>query len=233
MGPTRFPFGQALGFQNQFNFTNGPAVSGTAGNISGTASPNVTLGNLFYVNNTGSLAITSFVLDDTANRLTQYEGKTFRVFILDTGSTVFANAGNLFMNGTDNLAGQNNSVEFMFSRGSFYELDRSLITRNEALAVTLGSASAINVDGVKLVTVTGTAATSYIIAFSGGQVGQTIVVNAVGTSGVNHYVTDNGNIAMAGTGDYCINVSGSYQFTKVNATLWKMLHIGTTGIAAV
>ena len=229
--PSRWPYGSALGFQNNFNF-NG-ALSGTAGNISGSATPNVTLGNLFYANNTGSLAITSFVLDDTANRLTQYEGKTFRVFILDTGSTVFANAGNLFMNGTNNLAGQNNSVEFMFSRGNFYELDRSYITRNEALSVTIGSAGSVTVDGVGLVVVTGTAATSVVRSFSGGQVGQTVILTAVGTAGVNHYVDNLGNLKMAGTAMYAINVSGSYQFTKVNASIWKMLHIGTLGIADI
>lgn len=233
MGPTRFPYGQALGFVNQFNFTQGPTTTGTAGNISGTATPDVTLGNLFYVNNTGNLQITSFTLQDTANRIAQYEGKTFRVFILDTGSTTFANAGNLFLNGTNNMAGQNNSIEFMFSRGNFYELDRSYINRTEALAVTIGSAGSINVDGASLVVVTGTAATSVVRSFSGGQVGQTVILTAVGTGGVNHYVDNVGNIAMAGTGMYAINVSGSYQFTKVAANLWKMLHIGTTGIANV
>jgi len=133
MGPTRFPYGQALGFQNQFGFTVGPAGSGTAGLISGSTAPNVTLGGLFYLNNTGTLVIQNLLLDDTANRINQYEGKIVKLFILDTGSTVFSNGGALFMAGTNNLFGQNNSIDFMFSRGNWYETNRSEITRNEII----------------------------------------------------------------------------------------------------
>ena len=226
MGPTRFPYGQALGFQNQFSFTNGPVTSGTAGNISGTATPNVTLGNLFYVNNTGSLQITSFVLDDTANRITSYEGKTFRVFVLDTGSTSFANAGNLFLSGTDNLAGQNNTIEFMFSRGNFFELNRSYITRNGVSTVLMGANSSANVDGVSLLILNNTGSvTTPLFALSGGQVGQEVNVIASGSNA--NTILSGGNIFQAITNATLVNASGMYKLIKVNATSWRLQAVGS------
>lgn len=239
MGPTRFPFGQALGFANHF-YTNrgiggvaaGLQVAGTAGDISGSTAPDVTIGQLFYVNNTGPLTITNFLLQDTANRVGQYEGKLIRIFFLDTGTQI-DNAGSLFLMGTDNLRGANSQLELMFSRGSWYETDRSRPNRTEVTTATLGSANSVNVDGVRVLFVLGTAATSYIRALSGGQVGQEVTIMSAGSSGVNHYVDSGGNIIMITTNAYAINASGAYKFIKRNNSTWTMLHIGSTGIANV
>lgn len=239
MGPTRFPFGQAWGFANQF-YTNkgvggvaaGLQVAGTAGDISGQTAPDVTIGGLFYTNNTAALTLTNFVLQDTANRLAQYEGKVIRVFFLDT-ATQIANAGALVLQGTDNLIGANNQIELMFSRGSWFETDRVRLNRTEVNNYTIGSAGSINVDGVRVAIVTGTAATSVVFAFSGGQVGQEITLMNNGSSGVNTFVSTGGNIAFITTNLYAINASGAYKFIKKNNTTWLMLHIGSTGIANV
>ena len=235
-GPYRQPYGDALGFSNHFQFSNAPVASGTAGLFtSGDTTPDVTVGQLFIANNTSATVISYFDLQGYAYKAADYSGKQITVMVIDNGSTSFANAGQLYLQNTGSatIGTQPAFYKFVQLNSAWYEVESSKINRTFVQNLTLGSASSINVDGTSLVVVTGTAATSYIKSFSGGYIGQTVVVNAVGTSGVNHYVTDNGNIAMAGTGDYCLNVSGTYQFTKITATRWSMLHIGTTGIADV
>lgn len=239
MGPTRFPFGQALGFANQFYTNRGVGgvaanlqVAGTAGDISGQTAPDVTIGQLFYVNNTAPLTITNFLLADTANRNSQYEGKLIRIFILDTGTQI-DNAGNLFLAGTDNLRGSNSQLELMYSRGSWFETDRARVNRTEVQNYTIGSAGSINVDGVRVAILTGTAATSIVRAFSGGQVGQEITLMNNSSSGLGVFVDTGGNIAFITTNLYAVNASGAYKFIKKNNTTWLMLHIGSTGIANV
>ena len=228
MGPQRYPFGSALGFQNQFLYTVGPTGSGTAGLISGSTAPNVTLGGLFYLNNTGTLVIQNLLLDDTANRIASYEGKIVKLFILDTGSTVFSNGGALFMAGTNNLFGQNNSIDFMFSRGSWYETGRSLITRNEVITYAANVGSSVNVDGVRVVKVNNTGATTTsVIAFSGGQVGQEVSLMLVGSNAAR--VLEGGNIFIGLTNAVLINASGVYKFMKFDTAGWRTLAISSGG----
>ena len=222
--PSRWPYGQALGYQNQFSF-NG-ALSGTSGLVSGSTAPNVTLGGLFYLDNTGTLVIQNLLLDDTANRLTQYEGKIVKLFILDTGSTVFSNGGALFMAGTDNLFGQNNSIDFMFSRGNWYETGRSLITRNEVFTYAANIGSSVNVDGVRVIKVNNTGATTTsVIAFSGGQVGQEISLMLVGSNAAR--VLEGGNIFIGLTNAMLISASGVYKFMKFDTAGWRALAISS------
>lgn len=235
-GPFRQPYGSAMGFANQFQFTVGPAVSGTAGLItSGDTTPDVTIGDLFIINNTSATVISYFDMQAYSYKAADYQGKMIKLMVVDNGSTTFANAGQLYTQGTGLSTIGTNPAFYTFVQlnSSWYEFESSKINRSVVQNLTIGSGGSINVDGVQFLTVTGTAAASYIVAFSGGQIGQTVIVNAVGTGGVNHYVSANGNIGMAGTGTYCLNVSGTYQFTKINATRWSMLHIGTTGIANV
>ena len=236
-GPYRQPYGDALGFANHFQFSNAPVASGTAGLFtSGDTTPDVTVGQFFIANNTSATVISYFDMARYAEKSADYSGKKITVMIVDNGSTSFANAGQMYLanTGPATIGTQPAFFTFVQFNSAWYEIESTRINRTvNQLSVTIGSASSINVDGTSFVTVAGTAATSYIKSFSGGQIGQTVIVNAVGTSGVNHYVTDNGNIAIAGTGDYALNVSGTYQFTKITAARWSMLHIGTTGIADV
>jgi len=184
------------------------------------------LGGLFYVNNTGSLTITNLILDDTANRLTQYEGKVVKIFILDTGSTTFANAGALFLAGTDNLFGQNNSIELMQSRGNWYELGRSYVTRNEVVTYAANVGSSVNVDGVRVIKVNNTGATTTALsAFSGGQVGQEVSLMLVGSNAAR--VLEGGNIFIGLTNAMLISASGVYKFMKFDNATWRALAISS------
>ena len=220
--PTRFPYGNALGFQNQFSFTVGPSLSGTAGNISGNATPNVTNGNLFYVNNTGSLAITSLLLDDTGNRLTQYEGKIIRIFCLDTGSTTISA---ISPSGSILNMGQNSNIDLMFSRGSWF-LNDGANTFSTQTYIT-NAQSSINVNGVSLAFLNNTGGTTNsIIGLSGGVIGQEVSFALVGSNAVRFI---SGNMVMTQTNAVLINASGLYKAVKVLANEWRMVAINSGG----
>jgi len=220
--PTRSPYGTALGFQNQFSFTVGPTASGTAGNISGNATPNVTLGNLFYVNNTGSLVITSLLLDDTGNRLTQYEGKIIRIFCLDTGSTTISATA---PSGSILNMGQNSNIDLMFSRGSWF-LNDGANTFSTQTYIT-NAQSSINVNGVSLAFLNNTGGTTNsIIGLSGGVIGQEVSFALVGSNAVRFI---SGNMVMTQTNAVLINASGLYKAVKVLANEWRMVAINSGG----
>lgn len=237
MGPTRFPYGQAYGFANQFYSNKGVTVgaglqvAGTAGDISGQTSPDVTVGDLFYVNNTAALTITNFTLLDTANRAGNYEGKVIRVFFLDT-ATQIANAAPLFLTKTDNLAvgagGGNSYIELMQSRGTWYETSRSQPNRSEVTNTVMTTASSYNVDGIRVLFLQNTGSiTRPVSAFSGGQVGQIIYVMRADSNAMT--VQTGGNIIIAGTNSFVLNPSGVYQFIKRNGTTWNMIYQSTAG----
>ena len=228
MGPTRYPEGSAHGFVNQFNYR-----GTTAGNITGSATPNVTLGDLFYANNTDVLTITNFILDDTANRAVNYEGKLIRVFFLDTATRI-ANAAPLFLNGTDNLAvgqgGGNSYLELMYSRATWYETNRSTPNRSDVQSYSVGPASSINVDMTKVALVLNTGSvTKFISAFSGGQIGQHLTLVNAGSNVI--VVQTGGNILLVGTNAFLVNASGAYEFVRASGSLWRMITIGTLGNA--
>lgn len=233
--PTRFPYGQALGFSNQFRTYGGSTVAGnTAGNISGSATPNVSSGELFYTNNTAAVTITHFELDNYARLAPDYEGKIITVVFLDT-ATQLANSGRLFLSSTNNLVGANNNITLMHSRSGWYELNRSYVNRTEAQVYTINGSSSINVDGVSLAIISNTGAgTTKISALSGGQVGQTVYLTMnTATSVITLVLAYVGNIQfplLAQSNAMLIDTGAVYGFTKVSATRWYAHYAGTAGV---
>ena len=228
MGPTRFPYGEALGFINNFNYRS------TTANLlaQADATPDVTLGELFYTNNTASTTITHFDLQDYGNRQANYEGKRITVIFLDN-STRLANAGRLFLSGTDNLVSRDatsiHGITLMHSRSGWYELSRHTTNRDQVLTLTINANSSANVDGVSLLILNNTGATTTsLIALSGGQVGQEVSIVQQG-SNVTRILTNLGNIFMPATGAVIINPSGVYRAVKVDGTTWRLLAIGSGG----
>lgn len=228
MGPTRFPNGQALGYVNNFNYR-----STTANLISvGDATPDVTIGELFYTNNTTNTIITHFDLVDYANRAASYEGKRITVFFLDN-STQLANAGRLFLSGTNNLINRDatsiHGITLIHSRSGWYELGRHITNRNQVLTLAINVSSSANVDDVSLLVLNNTGGTTTsLISLSGGQVGQEISIVQQG-SNATRILTNVGNIYMAATGAVLINASGVYRAVKVDGTSWRLLSVGSSG----
>lgn len=234
MAPTRHPYGQALGFVGHFQFTNGPVLSGTAGLFTQSdTTPDVTLGGMFIANNTGATTITYFDLQSYTSKAPDYSGKQIRVWVLDNGSTQFANSGQMFLQGTNNLAtfaGAIGMYEFVFLNSAWYQTGAALQNRNEVLQTTLTAASSVAVDGVKVLLLNNTGSvTRPISAFSGGQVGQTIQVSLVGSNPVRFVAS--ATLILVGTNAFVTSASGLYQFTKVSATEWRLLTATTLGIS--
>ena len=217
MGPTRFPYGTARGFVNQFNYR-----GTTAGDISNSTTPNVTLGDLFYTNNATGTVITNFVLDDTANRIAEYQGKVITVVFLDA-NTQIDNAGALQLVGTNNLLGQNNSITLRYDRGNWFETSRATPNRTEAAAVNVGgTATSINADGREFIALVGTGgAANTIASISGGQVAQRITLR-VASGGANVLISSAGNIWIGGTNAVTLLSSGVYDLMKVNSAQWSL-----------
>lgn len=128
MGDTRFKNGLAYGpYANFF---------ATTANVFAQAdsSPDVSLGNLFFSNNTTNTTITNFDLQappgDTSTTYHQvYEGKVIRVIFLDD-STRLVNGGQLILTGSEGLQGANNSLELLYHNSSWIEFNRSYNANN-------------------------------------------------------------------------------------------------------
>ena len=225
MGPTRFPYGVGVGFDNNF------AYRGTTANLitQSDATPDVTVGSLFYTNNTDNTTITHFDLQDYANRAASYEGKIITVFFLDN-STRLANAGRLFLAGTNDLLSRDatsiHGLTLMFSRSGWYELQRHIPNRNEVLTLAINANSSADVNDVRLLILNNTGGTTTaLIALSGGQVGQIVSVISQGSNA--NVIKGGGNIYMVVTDGVAVNASGVYQIQKVSATSWRMLGVGS------
>lgn len=247
--PTRYPFGIALGFENQFNNYGkggiGQQLAGqqyecvTAGLLAQmSTAPDVSFGSLFYTNNTGATTITNFTQTWTgrAGALTASgqtdtsgpppEGKLITIIFLDN-STQLANAGNLVLAGTDNLAGANHAITLIGSNGKWIEIERSKNTTAQVTTFSIGTATSINANDVSLAFITGTATPVQVKAISGGQVGQIITMVGLGSSGISAYAMTGGNINIVGTNSFLIPNSGALQFIKINGSLWNMYEVGT------
>jgi len=229
MYPSRTPYGSALGFVNQFNYR-----GTTAGDISGQTTPNVTNGELFYVNNTGAVNITNFILDNTANNLVNYEGKVIRVFSLNSSTTI-ANAGSIFLQGSSQLASANAFTDLMHSRGNWFEVGGGVPSRSDFVAVLLGTAGGVTIDnGTKVVLFQGVSGAQQIKAISGGYIGQTVTFaspTALNTGGITVQLMTGGNLVFVGTNAFEISTNAAIQFIKTSASRW--LFIGPSTGASI
>ena len=234
-GPTRFPYGEAWGFQNQFSFSQGPVVSGTAGLFTQSdLTPDVTIGQLFIANNTGATTITYFDLQNYAYKAAEYSGKEITVMVIDNGSTTFANAGQLVLGGTDNLA--NNAgypafYQFVHFNSTWYQIDSFKGSRSEVTTFVTNVQSSLNMNGVRVAILNNTgSSTNTIIGLSGGQIGQEITFMLQGSNAV-RLVT--GNMTIVGTNAVLINASGMYKFIKhTDNVTWRAMTINSAGWSA-
>ena len=128
MGDTRWKHGLAYGPYANF-FANTANVFSQAD-----GTPDVTLGNLFYSNNTSNTTITHFDLqappgDTSATYHQSYEGKSIKVVFLDD-STRLVNGGRLILTGSEGLQGANNYIELFYHNSSWIECGRSYNNNN-------------------------------------------------------------------------------------------------------
>ena len=218
MGPTRFPQGEALGFVNNFNYR-----STTAGLFAqADTTPDVTLGQIFYTNNTQDTVITHFDLQDYANRAANYEGKLITVFFLDDSSRL-ANGGRMFLAGSDDLLGANHSITLMHSRSAWYEMSRSRPAQNSDFATTFvaaGSSAFTVSQQTKYIIFQGTAATILAGISGPSYIGQRISILQT-TGGITLQVKSDANIALPGTNALVYSSPRAIEFVRV-AGSWML-----------
>lgn len=229
-GPFRQPYGSAIGFANQFSFFHSPASSGTSGLLLfNDSTPDVTLGELFIANNTSLTTITYFDLQQYAYKAAEYSGKMIRILVVDNGSTQFANSGQLFLSGTDNLstAGANTPAlyEFVHFNSSWYQTGFKT-NRAEMTLFATNVGSSLNVNGVRFAVLNNTGGTTNsIISFSGGQVAQELSFVLRGSNAVR--IIGGGNIFMVGTNALLLDASGLYKAIKVDTMNWRLMAINS------
>lgn len=213
--PSRFPYGRARGFVNNFNYR-----SSTAGLIASTdATPDVTDGGLFYTNNASATTITYLDLLSYANKAADYEGKEVTLFFLDSNTSI-ANGGQMFLSGTANAFQATESITLMHSRSGWYEMQRSRVNRTDMGTVNVGGTVGLNVDFRRVIQLVATGgATNTVASISGGQVGQqTTIFNRSG--GANVVINSAGNIFIGGTNAVTLLSNQYYSLLKVDSSQW-------------
>ena len=218
MGPTRTPYGEALGFVNNFNYR-----GDTAGLFAqADTTPDVTTGQLFYTNNTQDTVITHFDLLDYANRSVNYEGKVITVFFLDNSSRL-ANGGRLFLQGSDDLLGENHSITLMHSRSGWYEINRSRPNQNGEFGSTFvlaGSAAFSVTRDTRFINFAGTAATILAGLSGPSYIGQRITILQT-TGGISLQVKSDAALALPGTNALVYTSPRAIEFVRV-AGSWML-----------
>ena len=121
-GDTRFKNGLALGPYNNFFATSANVF------VENDTTPDVTLSSLWFSNNTTNTAITNFDLTvvggGAASNAGAFEGKLLRVVLLDD-STSLINGARLVLQGSNNLAGLNNTIDLLYHNSAWVEFGRS------------------------------------------------------------------------------------------------------------
>jgi len=230
----RIRYGYALGREN--NFYTGVAgqkgyLAGTDGLLAqGNTSPDVTLGNLFYTNNSGATTITSFQLNhpsvgklttagSAANLAGLFEGKVINLVFLDSNTTLSGSSLALQGDGGFNTGG---AISLLYHASSWYEFHRSNPYKNNSF--TQGGSSSINANFANTIIFTGESA-NVLTSVSGGYTYQTIfVVN--NNSGTNVSISTAGNIRQSATaaasGIYTLTSGGVVELTKTGANIWAI-----------
>lgn len=250
--PTRWPFGIALGFENQFNNYGKGGIGQqtgtqqyecvTAGLLAQmSTAPDISFGSLFYTNNTGATTITNFTQTWTgrSGALTAAgqtdtsgpppEGKLITIIFLDN-STQLANNANLVLAGTNNLLGTTNAITLLGSNGRWIEIARSYNNTTEVTTFVTNAQSSLNMNGVRVAMLNNTGSTTNtIIGLSGGQIGQEVTFMLVGSNAVRLV---SGNMVMVSTNAVIINASGMYKFIKATDLSWRAMTINSAGWSA-
>lgn len=211
MGPTRFPNGQALGFVNNFNYRGTTAGLFTQGDTT----PDVTLGSIFYTNNTQDTVITHFDLTDYTNRAVDYEGKIITVFFLDNSSRL-ANGGRLFLEGSDDLLGATHSITLMHSRSAWYELNRSRPSQtSDFVTFSEAGSSAFTVTRQTRYILWNATQATILAGISGpSYIGQRLSI-LMGTQGLTLQVKSSPTIALPGTNALVYTSQRALEFVRV------------------
>lgn len=221
MGDFRIPYGFARGPKANFSVR--------TDNLLGQAdtTPDVTLGNLFWTNNSGATTITNFDLSGVngPNYASDFEGKEITVWMLDSNTTIQGNNSSIFLAGTNAaLIGANTIVKFLYHNSAWYESDRtthvdSVVTIQSNQLGVVGSFDASNRRVIRVLSAA--ASNAALRLATGGEQGQELSLFAVGSTftltvnsaAANTFVLT----SSASSTSFLVNLSGLLKFTYLGS----------------
>ena len=221
MPDARTVYGTSLGRYGNFSArTDGLFTSGDT-------TPDVSLGTLFYTNNTSATAITYFDGIQQGGLIGPEEGKQIKIIFLDTATTL-VNGNRMLLSDTANTFPANSSIELMYHNSSWYEQGRSrnvpITTQIFQPAVTAVAGSfGVNVTNVKQLVIANSAAGDVLVSFSGGDIGQSVYVVPNTTNALFVANAPAGNIVFPGTNTFLLSASAAYQFQRVVGGNWRFI----------
>jgi hypothetical protein len=213
-GKFRTPYGLSLGFNNQFAHHMGQSTLGTAGLVSQASGwVDVTNGQIFYTNNTQATVIVGLSSNTYSVNSGNEEGRIVRLWFLDNYTTISSNA-QLKLQSPTFGGSANSTIELMYSRGYWWETDRSNPEATSVVSTSIGAGSGAylnaalaSIEGALVFTSTGTYAV--IKAISNGYQGQVLSVVNSNSSGISTWIMAGGNIVLPGTNSYLMDNSGA------------------------
>lgn len=229
----RFRYGVAIGRENNF-YTGIPGqkgyLAGTDGLFAqGNTAPDVTLGNLFYSNNTVGTIIRDFTLShptqNAGNLAGLFEGKIINVIFLDD-STSLARSARLQIVGTDGLQTAGSISSFIYHNSAWYQFGAER-TQNNFLVVdstnfaqgALAANSAINVRGISTVVLNGSGGLNIVpLTLFGGEEGQEVMLYAVSAALITVNTAGLSNsfiVSSTGGTQYRLGSTGTISFRHV------------------
>jgi len=229
MAKTRFPYGSAYGYRNQYNVPAkgsqaGMAGMGTAGVIT-TTNPDLSVGDIFYTNTNSALNIDRIDHKLEGGIHGCEHGRIVRIMFLDNSSKLIY-GHNIVLAGSGDFGYKANSyIDLMHVNSTWYEINRSQPGsdfRNTNMAGTTNQSA--NAEGVSTIIITGTAAALTVQSLSGGYIGQKVSVILASTNGISYTVNTTGNLDIIGTNALVISNGGvALEFLKYSATTWVYL----------
>ena len=193
----------------------------------GDTTPDITLGSYFIAQNTSPTAISYFDGRLSGGLDGVEEGKIIVVRFADAGSTTLINGGRMFLAESAGAFLSNQMIALLHSNSAWYELFRSYNSQGDTTVSNVGAANiAPNVDGVHMLILNATAATT-LIGLSGGQLGQQVVIFS-NSGGSNITVSTAGNLTVAGSAVFVMNTSAPILAFKRNSTTWSIVRTPLT-----
>jgi len=233
-GEMRIRYGLAYGREN--NFYTG--VPGQKGYLAGTdglfaqmnTAPDITLGSLFYTNNSGATVINSFTIQDPAagkgNLAGLHEGKEIKIIFLDSNTTV--SGSRIYLVGTDNAFSAGSFLDLIYHNSAFMEMGRSNIYQNFVPATLNTTTNGLVANWVNSFVVNATTAGNAVANIAGGMIGQRLLLVNGNSSGT-FTVSTAGNIiySLVGYGTFGVLTvaasGGSVELVKVSNGQWATL----------
>ena len=221
MADFRIRYGTSVGSYDNFRARTDGLIT------SGDTTPDVSIGTLFYTNNTSATAITYFDGLLSGGQVGIEEGKQIQIIFLDTATTL-VNGAQMLLSDTANTFPANSTIDLEFHNSAWYERGRSKNVANStriftpAVTVVAGSFG-VNVDNVKVLILNASAAAATLVSFSGGDIGQSVYVVPNTTNTLFIANAPAGNLIFPGTNTFLLSASASYEFIRAVGGNWRFV----------